>query len=100
MLADLLKSPVLRWARRGRLVAPALVASPTTPVDGELWTDSTLSATRQLRAYSGGVVRSIEIRAEKDVASGYAGLDAGGRLTAAPGVAGAAVIRMIASYRV
>lgn len=81
MLPDLLKSSVIRWARRGKLVVPTVDATPSSPIEGEMWIDSTLAATRQARVYSGGAVRDVEIRAEKDAANGYVGLDGSGKQT-------------------
>lgn len=99
MLADLLKSPILRWARRGRLVVPVVSATPATPVEGEMWADNTLAATRQLRAYVGGAVRDVEQRAEKGAASGYASLDSGGKVPASE-LPASVIVGLEASTRV
>lgn len=63
-------------------VLPSLADDPEDPPDGAIWRNSSLAATRQVRHFDGSTVRDLEVRAEKDAASGYAGLDANGYLTA------------------
>lgn len=82
-IGDLLQSSVMRWGRRGKLVAPTVSGTPSNIVDGEIFIDSGLGPTRQINVYSGGAVRALEVRAEKDAANGYVGLDGSGLLNPA-----------------
>lgn len=66
----------------GAVKVPLLTSDPASPAPGEMW-GRTADAFIRYVPGTGGSANQLEIKAAKDIASGYVGLDSATRLTSA-----------------